>query len=197
MHVGVKQIENIKIKIKIKNNTTTYHTHTPQPLMATIASVRDRIGSNVRSLAELHMAESSQMPVPHRRAKFSRVDVPDHIRENLPEELSDLPADLIYATDLNVYEFSYSKAGARAVEAHNSLIEKIQADYGLGILIPWPQWVQRAAQATHAEVCRLSQKQEDAQRWVEENRCPTPSDEEAGSVDQLLQLTDVDGRMAS
>ena len=142
------------------------------------------------------MAESSQIPVPHRRAKFSRVDVPDHIRENLPEELSDLPADLIYATNFKVYEFSYSKAGTRAVKVHDSLIEMIQAVYGLGILIPWPQWAQRAAQATYAEVCRLSQKQEDAKRWVEENRCPTPSDEEAGSVDQLQRM-DVDGRMAS
>ena len=82
------------------------------------------------------------MPVPRRRAeskacstrRFSRGDVPNHIRENLPEELSDLPADLIYATDLIVHESSRSEAVDRVAEAHNSLVAEIEVLHGTELL---------------------------------------------------------------
>ena len=82
------------------------------------------------------------MPVPRRRAeskacstrRFSRGDLPNHIRENLPEELSDLPADLIYATDLIVHESSRSEAVDRVAEAHNSLVAEIEVLHGTELL---------------------------------------------------------------
>ena len=148
------------------------------------------------------------MPVPRRRAeskacstrRFSRGDVPNHIRENLPEELSDLPADLIYATDLIVHEFSRSEAVDRAAEAHNSLVAEIEVLHGDGAIIPWPRWADDAARSTYDDYVRVRRRQEDAMRWVQENRHPTPvtssssSDEEAGSADNLRAVDD-DGRM--
>ena len=61
-------------------------------------------------------------------------DVPDDIREHLPEELSDLPADLIYATDLIVHESSRSEAVDRVAEAHNSLVAEIEVLHGTELL---------------------------------------------------------------
>ena len=150
------------------------------------------------------------MPVPRRRAKskacsarrFSRGDVPNHIRENLPEELSDLPADLIYATDLIVLEFSHSEAVDRAAEPHNSLVAEIQVLHGDGVITPWPRWADDAARSTYDDYVRVRQRQEDAMRWVQENRCPTPvsssssSDEEAGSSDVVQMVVDESGEEA-
>ena len=148
------------------------------------------------------------MPVPRRRAeskacstrRFSRGDVPNRIRENLPEELSDLPADLIYATDLNVLEFSRSEAVEQAADAHDSLVEQIEVLHGDGSIIPWPRWAQDAARSTYDDYVRVRRRQEDAMRWVQENHCPTPvssssaSDEEAGLADNVRPV-DEDGRM--
>ena len=150
------------------------------------------------------------MPVPRRRAKskacstrrFSRGDVPNHIRENLPEELSDLPADLIYATDLVVLEFSHSEAVDQAADAHNSLVAEIEVLHGDGAIIPWPRWLADAARSTYADYVRVRRRQEDAMRWVQENRCPTPvsssssSDEEAGSSDVVQMVVDESGEEA-
>ena len=113
--------------------------------------------------------------------------MPNHIRENLPEELSDLPADLIYATDLAVHIFSRSKAVHRRAEVHDRVLLE-QGKY-LNLGIPWPQWLEALARSTRDDYRRVRQMQEDAMKWVEENRSPTPasssssSDEEAGEED--------------
>ena len=136
------------------------------------------------------------MPVPRRRAESKACSTS---RENLPEELSDLPADLIYATDLIVHEFSRSEAVDRAAEAHNSLVAEIEVLHGDGAIIPWPRWADDAARSTYDDYVRVRRRQEDAMRWVQENRCPTPvsssssSDEEAGPADNLRPVDD-DGR---
>ena len=113
-------------------------------------------------------------------------DVPNHIRENLPEELRDLPADLIYATDLNVLEFSRSEAVEQAADAHDSLVEQIEVLHGDGSIIPWPRWAQDAAMSTYDDYVRVRRRQEDAMRWVQENRHPAPVTSSSSS----------DGRMA-
>ena len=114
--------------------------------------------------------------------------MPNHIRENLPEELSDLPADLIYATDLTVHSCSRSEAVHRRAEAHCDLMDKIEGEYG-NRGIPLPHWAIFWANKTYDDYRRARQMQEDAMKWVEENRSPTPAssssspDEEAGEED--------------
>ena len=70
--------------------------------------------------------------------------MPNHIRENLPEELSDLPADLIYATNIRVHEFSYSAAALQSAEARESLKEELRVRCG-GTWSQWPGWAVHAA----------------------------------------------------
>ena len=100
-------------------------------------------------------------------------DVPDHIREDLPEELSGLPAALIYAANLVVLEFSTSEAVNRAAEAHGSLVHDLDDLYGGA----WPPEADDAARETWEEYWRARQRQLDAMRWVRENRCPMPGEE--------------------
>ena len=120
------------------------------------------------------MAGSGTMPTE------SGVDVPSHIREHLPEELSHLPADLLFATNLRVHEFSYSFAALRRVEERDSLDDYIRFLYG-DDWIQWPRSAIDAARSAHDDYVRVRRMQEDALRWVHENR-PTPAEagEEAG-----------------
>ena len=129
--------------------------------------------SPVRSPQHLQRTEGSQKPVPRRRAIVmpppwqprpamsgtrpgmptkSGGDVPNHIRENLPEELSDLPADLIYATNIRVHEFSYSAAALRSVEARESLKEELRVRCG-GTWSRWPGWTVHAAMRLMMNTC--------------------------------------------
>ena len=114
------------------------------------------------------MAGSGTMP------SESGVDVPYHIREHLPEELSHLPADLLFATNLRVHEFSYSFAALRRVEERDSLDDYIRFLYG-DDWIQWPRSAIDAARSAHDDYVRVRRMQEDAMRWVQENRCPTPA----------------------
>ena len=123
--------------------------------------------------------------------------MPDHIREHLPEELSDLPADLIYATHLCAHDLSYSAATRRRVEARGRLGDEIRVHCG-DMWTQWPGWAVDAARSAHDDYVRVRRMQEDAMRWVQENRCPTPvsssssSDEEAGSADSCSDVESYD-----
>ena len=130
-----------------------------------------------------------------RRAKSSNarasshgraVDVPKHIREHLPEEVSDLPADLIYATDFSILVFEKSKELRRATEAHEANVDALMLYIRGGDA--WPRWATVEARVTEDAMLRVKQMQKDAIRWVEEQCHPTPTqvssssspDEEAG-----------------
>ena len=77
--------------------------------------------------------------------------MPNHIRENLPEELSDLPADLIYATNIPCHEFSYSAEALRSVEARESLKEELRVRCG-GMLDQWPGWAGEEVRRTKKQM---------------------------------------------
>ena len=98
-------------------------------------------------------------------------DVPDYIREHLPEELSDLPADLIYATHLYAHEFSLSAACRRSQETRQWLVRGVNC-WGLD-LAEWPGWAVDLARWDHEDWVRFRGMQEVAMRWVQEKRCPS------------------------
>ena len=113
-----------------------------------------------------------------KRRRRSPGDVPDHIREDLSEELSGLPTELIYAANLVDFELSKSEAVNRAAEAHGSLVRHLDDLYGPA----WPPEADDAARETWEEYCRARQRQLDAMKWVQENSCSTQgegADEEA------------------
>ena len=87
-------------------------------------------------------------------------DVPDHIREDLPEELSGLPTELIYAANLVDFELSKSEAVNRAAEAHGSLVRHLDDLYGPA----WPPEADDAARETWEEYWRARQRQLDAMK---------------------------------
>ena len=97
-------------------------------------------------------------------------DVPDDIREHLPEALSDLPSDLIYATNLSAHEFMRSAPRRRSLEERREVMEQFRSLWGISA--HWPGWAVDVARRYHEEWERLVKKQEDAVTWVRENRCP-------------------------
>ena len=115
--------------------------------------------------------------------------MPNHIRENLPEELSDLPADLIYATNITCHEFSYSADALRSVEARESLKEELRVRCG-GMWSQWPGWAVHAAMRAHDEYVREEADEEAGRR---SGRISSPDEEtDAGSY---LWPVDDDGRI--
>ena len=90
--------------------------------------------------------------------------------------MSDLPADLIYATDYSSLKCSKSEENRRATEAHNSLVEQLMWDFQDGDL--WPQWADDQAKATYDACLRAHKQQKDAITWVKEHRCPSPDDDD-------------------
>ena len=106
--------------------------------------------------------------------------MPKHIRDNLPVELSELPAESMYAAI--VLGFSRSEPVRQAEEAHDSLVHFFNDLYGGA----WPPEAVDAARETWQEFECAHQRMEEAMWWVRANRCPTPvttdssSDEEAG-----------------
>ena len=112
--------------------------------------------------------------------------MPDYIREHLPEELSDLPAALIYATNLAAHEFSSSAARSaaarRSAEARARLGDEIRALCGdRWMSMQWPGWAVDAAMLAHDDYVRPHQMQEEAMRWVQEHRCPMPASSSSAS----------------
>ena len=103
--------------------------------------------------------------------------MPDHTRNDLPEESTGLPAELIYATNLVVLEFSYSTAARRQAEAQDRLSEEIHLFFCGDSRMPWPTWAVDAARSNQEDYERVHQRQLDAKRWARENRCPMPGEE--------------------
>ena len=89
-------------------------------------------------------------------------DVPDHIREDLPEELSGLPTELIYAANLVDFELSKSEAVNRAAEAHGSLVRHLDDLYGPA----WPPEADDAARETWVVFECAHQRMGEAMWWV-------------------------------
>ena len=128
-------------------------------------------------------------------------EVPSHIRQDLPLELSELPDELIYAADLSVLEFSGSEAVHLAAESHEALVHHLSDLYG-GEL---PPEADDAIRATWQEFERARQRIEDAKEWIRENRRSTSVTEEARASSQgqageggffsLARRCDDDGRM--
>ena len=81
--------------------------------------------------------------------------MPNYIREHLPEELSDLPADLIYATHLYAHEFSLSAPCRESQELRDRAIE-ISSNHWGPSLYGWPTWAVDLARRYHEdwERCR-------------------------------------------
>ena len=96
-------------------------------------------------------------------------EVPSHIRQDLPLELSELPDELIYAADLSVFEFSGSEAVHLAAESHEALVHHLSDLYGGA----WPPEADDAARETWQEFERTHQRMEDAKEWIRENRRST------------------------
>ena len=107
--------------------------------------------------------------------------VPKHIREHLPEDLCDLPAELIYATDLPAHEFELSAPARRAQDAQDRVSDTIWFHFDR-LSLPWPGEAVDASREVDEGYRRARQMQADAMKWVQENRCPTPAPSSSSSA---------------
>ena len=125
--------------------------------------------------------------------------MPDYIREHLPEELSELPADLIYATHLYAHELSMSAPCRRSQEKQDRVIDLISNLWGPSFA-EWPGWAVDLARWYHEDWVRFRGMQEDAMRWVQEKRGGgdevADEEEDGKEAGELLGDVDDDGRMS-
>ena len=98
------------------------------------------------------------------RAMLCR-DVPDDIREHLPEELSNLPADLIFVANLLDHECSRSVPLRRIVEAYHWISDLIRSHYG-DFYVQWPPWAVDTISSFVNDYRRAHKMQSHAMRWV-------------------------------
>ena len=70
----------------------------------------------------------------------ARRDVPDDIREHLPEELSDLPADLVFAANHLGHRWSLSAPLRQIAQSIKWTDARFRAPYVLNPYIQSPQW---------------------------------------------------------
>ena len=105
------------------------------------------------------------------RGKQARAcrDVPDDIREHLPEELSNLPADLIFVANLLDHECSRSAPLRRIARAYDWISTRLRSQYG-GVYAQWPPWAVDTISSLRNDYTRVHQMQKDAMRWVAKNR---------------------------
>ena len=102
------------------------------------------------------------------RGKQARAcrDVPDDIREHLPEELSNLPADLIFAANLLDHECSRSAPLRRIARAYDWISTRLRSQYG-GVYAQWPPWAVDTISSLRNDYTRVHQMQKDAMRRVQ------------------------------
>ena len=125
--------------------------------------------------------------------------MPNYIRDHLPEELSDLPADLIYATHLYAHDFSLSAPCRESQELRDRAIE-ISSNHWGPSLHGWPTWAVDLARRYHEYWEQARGMQTDAMRWVQEKQGggDEVADEEEDGEEASAQTGDVDddGRMS-
>ena len=92
--------------------------------------------------------------------------MPDDTRENLPEELSDLPADLIFAANLLGHRWTFSEPLRQIARAYDWTSAKFRVQFG-GAYVQWPPWAVDTISSVRNDYTRVHQMQKDAMRWVQ------------------------------
>ena len=102
-----------------------------------------------------------------KQARACRI-VPDDIREHLPEELSNLPADLIFAANLLDHECSRSVPLRRIVEAidRTNSQHRVQLGGAYVQIVQMPGWAVDTISSLAAAYWRAHKLQKHAMRWV-------------------------------
>ena len=113
------------------------------------------------------------------RGKQARAcrDVPDDIRRHLPEELSNLPADLIFAANLLDHECSRSVPLRRIVEAYHWISDLVRSHYG-DFYVQWPPWAVDTISSLRNDYTRVHQMQKDAMRWDQKSQTDLEEEKE-------------------
>ena len=117
------------------------------------------------------------MPAPGGKQARACRDVPDDIRRHLPEELSNLPADLIFAANLLDHECSRSVPLRRIVEAYHWISDLVRSHYG-DFYVQWPPWAVDTISSLRNDYTRVHQMQKDAMRWVQKSQTDLEEEKE-------------------